>query len=169
MLKLNYLEAMGQATERMSKGGVLLTVAGDTPNTMTIGWGAIGFSWNKPMMMVMVRPSRHTFGLLNKAGRFSVSVPRAGDLKEELMFAGTESGRTVDKFQGHGLTCAPGLTDGIKIVAECPLHIECVVRHVQDMTGDLLDENVRLRAYPKGDLHRLYFGEIMECYRTDQS
>ncbi len=169
MLHVNYREAMAQTTEQMSKGGVFLTVNGARPNTMTIGWGAIGFSWGKPMMMVMVRHSRHTFDMLNRAGRFSVSVPRAGDLADELMFVGTKSGRDVDKFEGQGLSAVPGQTEGVKVVAECPVHFECVVKHIEDMTSDALDENIHLRFYPQGDLHRLYFAEIVECYRTDQS
>ena len=29
-------------------------------NTMTISWGYIGFSWNKPYFVAMVRPQRYT-------------------------------------------------------------------------------------------------------------
>lgn len=166
MMDVSYLEAMAEVTEQMSKGGVFLTVAGDKPGTMTIGWGSMGYAWGRPMMTVMVRHSRNTFELLNEARRFSVSVPSPGTMKEQLLFAGTESGREVDKFDGHGLTGAKGRGEGILVIGECPLNIECAVRHMQDMTGDYLDEAVRLRAYPQGDLHRFYFGEIIECYRT---
>ena len=117
-------------------------------------------------MMVMGRHSRHTFGIMSRAGRFSVSVPKAGEMKEQLIMAGTLSGRDVDKFDGHGLSCLPGREDGIYVVEDCAIHVECVIRHMQDMTEEFLDESVRSRAYMNGDLHRLYFGEILSCYRT---
>ena len=40
MKELNYFEQVNRITERMAHGGVFLSVAGDKPNTMTIGWGA---------------------------------------------------------------------------------------------------------------------------------
>lgn len=169
MLNVNCLDIMAEVTGRMADGGVFLTVDGDRPNTMTIGWGTMGFCWGKPTMMVMVRPSRHTFDLMEAAGRFSVSMPAAGALKEELRFAGTASGRDQDKFSGHGLTAAPGIEQGIWIVDQCPLHIECAVRDALDMTGDRLDPGIMKRAYRDGDLHRLYFAEIIHAYRTDKS
>ncbi|MBR2683498.1 MAG: hypothetical protein IKE22_09565, partial [Atopobiaceae bacterium] len=42
----------------------------DAWNTMTIGWGTIGTVWGKPILMVMVRPQRYTYGLINAAGEF---------------------------------------------------------------------------------------------------
>ena len=61
MKHVNYLEIMGEVTEQMSRGGVFLNVGGEQPNTMTIGWGWIGYCWKKPVFVAVVRPQRHTF------------------------------------------------------------------------------------------------------------
>jgi len=169
MKRVSYLEAMALATERMSNGGAFLSVGGDRPNTMTIGWGSIGFYWDRPVFIALVRPSRHTFGMLNETRCFTVSVPTADPMRRQLTFAGTVSGRDVNKFEGHGLTSAPAQAVDAPIVRECGLHFECVVRLEQDMTADRMDADVRRAAYPSGDLHRMYFGEIVACYRTDEN
>lgn len=167
MLQISYLEAMQLATDRMSHGGVFLTVGGAVPNTMTIGWGAVGYYWNRPVFTVVVRPSRHTYGLIGEGKSFTVSVPTGDPLKQQLAFAGTASGRDGNKFEGHGLTAAPAQKVDAPIVKECGLHFECVVRLVQDMTTDRMDGGVEKMAYPGGDVHTMYFGEIVACYRTD--
>ena len=168
MKNLNYLDIIRETTDRMTHGGVFLNVDGARPNTMTIGWGWVGFSWGKPVFTVVVRHSRHTLGLLKAAGEFTVSVPTKNPLRKELAYAGTVSGRDEDKFDGHGLTAAPAQVVGAPIVGECGLHFECKVRLVQDMTPDLMDRDVLDRNYADGDFHTLFFGEIVACYSTDE-
>lgn len=168
MKRVEYLEAMALVTERMSDGGVFLTVDGEHPNTMTIGWGSMGYIWSRPVFMALVRPTRHSYDILKKQGCFTVSVPLDDGLKQQLVFAGTKSGREVAKFDGHGLSAAPAQKVSAPIVAECALHIECVTKLTQDMTTDQMDEAVRQMAYPGGNLHTMFFGEIVACYRTDQ-
>lgn len=167
MKMIPYTEAMARATWKLSHGGVFLSVGGPTPNTMTIGWASIGFFWNRPVFMAVVRPSRHSYGLIENTGAFTVSVPTTRDLKAELAFAGTASGRDTDKFSGHGLTAAPAQAVDAPIVAECGLHFECAVRLAQPMTADQMAPEVLRSAYPQGDLHTMYFGEILKCYETD--
>ena len=162
-----YTEAMACTAQKLSRGGAFLTVGGSTPNTMTIGWGSIGFFWNRPVFMAVVRQSRHTHGMLLSSGTFTVSVPTKSELKQELAFAGTASGRDVDKFSGHGLTAVPARKVDAPIVKECGLHFECRVRLMQDMTADRMDPSVVKTAYPNGDLHTMFFGEILACYETD--
>jgi flavin reductase (DIM6/NTAB) family NADH-FMN oxidoreductase RutF len=165
--EISYTDGMALTTQRLSHGGVFLSVGGPTPNTMTIGWASIGYFWVRPVFMVVVRPSRHTYGMLLSSGEFTVSVPMGRDLKAELSFAGTISGRDVNKFSGHGLTAIAAQKVSAPIVAECGLHYECKVRLVQPMTFDQMDPSVQRSAYPKGDVHTMFFGEILTCYETE--
>lgn len=167
MKQISYLEAMPLMTDRMSNGGVFLTVGGERPNTMTIGWAFLGYSWNRPVFVALVRPSRHTYELIKQQGCFTVSAPLDDALKAQLAFAGTKSGRDFDKFTGHGLSAAPAQTVDAPIVAECALHMECVVKLSEDMTLDAMDQEIQNMGYPQGDLHTMFFGEIVNCYRTD--
>ncbi|NLG25659.1 MAG: flavin reductase family protein [Clostridiales bacterium] len=169
MKQISYLEGIAQATEKMSRNGVFLSVAGSPANVMTIGWGSVGFFWTKPVFLAVVRPQRHTHALLQAAREFTVSVPTALPLTSELAFAGRASGATVDKFVGHGLTAAPAQVVGAPIVAECGLHFECRVALEQPMSKERMADWVAARAYPGGDLHTMFFGEIVACYRTDEA
>ena len=98
MKELDYREVLPRLTEALSSGGAFLNVAGEVDNSMTIGWAQSGFLWNRPMLTVFVRPQRHTFGLLNRAGAFTISIPEKGTLTEALRMAGSRSGREIDKF-----------------------------------------------------------------------
>lgn len=167
MKELNYREAMAHTAEKLANGGVFLTVGGPQPNTMTIGWASLGYIWKVPVFMALVRPQRHTYPMLLKAGTFTVSVPTIRPLRQELAFAGTKSGRDVDKFDGHGLTAVPARKVDAPIVAECGLHFECRIRLIQDMTADRMDPAIVQSAYPGGDMHTMFFGEIVACYTTD--
>ena len=168
MKQLNYLEAMAIATEKLSKDGIFLTVNDGKPNTMTIGWASIGSIWGKPIFMALVRPQRHTYEILKKAGEFTISVPTQRSLRAELAFAGVKSGRDVDKFNGHGITAIPGQSVNTPVVAECGIHFECKTLLMQDMTGDQMDPAILQKAYPAHDFHTMFFGEIVNCYTTDE-
>ena len=168
MKEVNCQDAMALVADKLAHGGIFLTVDGEKANTMTIGWGAVGICWGKPVFTVYVRPQRHTYGLLKAAGEFTVSVPTTRPLRQELAYAGTASGRDEDKFSGHGLTVAPAQKVGAPIVRECGLHFECKVKLVQDMTPEQMDEAIAAKVYPGNDFHTIFMGEIVACYSTDE-
>ncbi|MCU0590265.1 MAG: flavin reductase family protein [Desulfobacterales bacterium] len=147
------------------KEGAFLTVrAGDALNTMTIGWATIGIAWRKPVMMVMVRSSRHTFRLIEKAADFTVSVPN-GDAKKALAFCGTKSGRDLDKFKACGLKTAPGRNVVSPIIQIPGIHIECRIVYKNPIDPAQLTHDYD-PLYPDKDYHTLYFGEIQACYEV---
>ena len=95
-----------EAAEQLPRGA-FLTAGGGVWNPMTIGWAQFGVVWSKPVMTVLVRKSRYTYGLMEQADVFTVSVPRAKELSKELGFCGSRSGRDVDKEKESGVTRAP--------------------------------------------------------------
>jgi len=164
MREIPYNEAAPLLIDRLAHGGVFLNTPG---NTMTIGWGSIGVYWGRPVFVALVRPQRDTYPRIQEAGQFTVSIPLGDDLKKELAFAGTQSGRDVNKFEGHGLTAVPAQKVACPIVQECALHIECVTRYAQTLDGVGMDAKILNHAYPEQDFHTLFYGEIVACYRTD--
>lgn len=109
---------------------VLLSVAGPSeakPNIITLAWVGTVCS-SPPMLSVAIRPSRHSYGLVTAAREFVVNVPRAAQL-EEVDLAGVWSGAEHDKFQELGLTATPASHVAAPLIEECPINIECVVRH----------------------------------------
>jgi flavin reductase (DIM6/NTAB) family NADH-FMN oxidoreductase RutF len=161
---IDYAAAAPEVMAQMrSGGGAFLTVqAGDDINTMTIGWAAIGFIWGRPMMSVLVRRTRHTFGIIERAEDFTVSVPLAG-MKKELEFCGTKSGRNVDKFTECGLDLTPSVKVHTPVIS-CPgVHYECHIVYKSPLEPANLIEEYR-HLYPLKDYHTIYYGEIMQCY-----
>ncbi|MDD4796854.1 MAG: flavin reductase family protein [Eubacteriales bacterium] len=170
MKQVNCHDMAPQFIAQMSrKGGAFLNVKGADGriNTMTIGWGFIGHSWNTDTMVVMVRASRYTKALLDETGVFTVSVPVDQDLKKALALCGTKSGRDMDKFAAAGLTALPGRQVDCPIVEQCALQFECSVVMQQDMQGELLRDGFDARYYADHDYHTLYYGKIVACYRMD--
>ena len=49
------------------------------------------------------------------------------------------------------------------IIKECPLYLECKVVYKQGMDVRSLDPKIQEACYPEGDLHMMYFGEIVAC------
>lgn len=168
MKNIDYTQILAPMAQKLADGGIFLTVNGEKPNTMTIGWASAGVYWGKPVCVVLVRPQRHTCALLEKADEFTVSIPTANPLSGELKFAGTQSGRDYDKFQGHGLTAVPGQKVSAPIVGECGLHLECKIVHRQALAADERDQALFTRAYPMKDYHIMYWGEIVASYSTDE-
>ena len=148
-------------------GGIFLSTAaeGFASNTMTIGWGGLIRFFNLPVFLVPVRKTRHSHTLLEKSNVFSVSIP-LHDMKAELAFAGTKSGRDMLKFEGHGLTAAPGEKVSAPIVAECEIHLECRVIATPDFPEAALDKSLLAKWYADRDMHTLFFGEVISCYTT---
>ena len=169
MREINYLDALRTTHEHLANGGVFLNVGGKIPNTMTIGWASLGYIWNRPVLTVLVRPQRHTYSMLMNAGEFTVSVPTKNSLRQELAFAGTKSGRDVNKFEGHGLTAMPAQLVNAPIVGECGLHFECRTLLTQPMTPDNMEPSLVSASYAQGDFHYMFFGEILRCYTTDDN
>lgn len=142
--------------------GALLVAAGadGRANPMTIGWAAAGNVWGKRILLVLVRPSRYTFGLLEQSGDFTVNVlppERAEDAKR----CGSVSGRDHDKLRECGLTAVPARHVRAPILAEAIIHIECRVVHKNDVIPAELAPSIQSACYPQGDFHRIYYGEVL--------
>ena len=109
---------------------VLLSVAGhgkEKANIITLAWVGTVCS-APPMLSVAIRPSRHSHGLVNAAREFVVNIPRADQL-EAVDAAGVWSGAEHDKFKELGFTARPANQVAAPLIEECPINIECVVRH----------------------------------------
>ncbi|MBN2189530.1 MAG: flavin reductase family protein [Chitinispirillaceae bacterium] len=163
MQHTDYFSIAGKAMKKIENGGAFLTVqAGGALNVMTIGWASLGFIWGRPIMTVLVRPSRHSFGIIERAAEFTVSVPAAG-MKKELEFCGTQSGRKVDKIRECRFEMLPGEKVSVPVLNIVGAHFECRIVYKSPINPALLIESYG-HLYPGKDHHTLYFGEIVYCY-----
>jgi len=153
---------MREATAALSRDGALLTSLDPEgqPNTMAIGWGTIGLIWGKPIYVCLVRPSRYTYRCIEATGDFTVNIPYP-EQSQKVLFCGTKSGRDYDKFAECGFTAVPADTIKSPYIEECGLVYECRVVHYNDVIPDHFVQEILDSAYPAGDFHRVYFGEIL--------
>ncbi len=161
--KIGTYDVMQESVERLHGSGLLL-VSGTNGNPMTIGWGVIGPIWGRPIFQVLVRPSRHSFTLLESLGEFTVCIP-TDEQKGACGTCGSRSGRDIDKIEACGLTLAPSEHLQVPYIAESSAHYECRVVHVNDVVNATLSSKILAERYPQGDLHRIYYGEIQAVYR----
>jgi flavin reductase (DIM6/NTAB) family NADH-FMN oxidoreductase RutF len=167
-VRVRYTDCFAQTMQRMREDGLLLVTLGadGKPNVMTIGWGMMGAIWSRPIFIVLVRPSRHTYSRLEQVSDFTVNVPPP-ELAAAVSYCGTVSGRDHDKFQEMHLTPIPAREVRSPIIQECVIHYECRTLHRNDVVPEALAQAVREEAYPRGDFHRIYFGEIVAAYADE--
>jgi len=161
-IQVGPMEYLPETVQALSNPGLLL-VSRDRqrrPNAMTIGWGSIGIFWGRPIFVVPVRFSRYTFECLEKTQDFTVNVlPRR--LVDAASFCGTVSGRDHDKFAEAKLTAVDSQQVKSPGIEECVLTYECRVVHTNEVLADTLARELTRGCYPRGDYHKLYFGDIV--------
>jgi len=161
---VDYRDYVKEMIKAFNDGRVLLVSQEKegVPNVMAIGWGTIGIIWQKPIFVVLVRPSRYTYKLIEETGEFTVNIVPP-QLKEVVQYCGTVSGRDQNKFKEKQLTAIASKKVMAPIIKECILHFECRVVHKNDLIPAELEKSIVPALYPKGDFHRVYFGEILAC------
>lgn len=161
---VKYNEFLPQAMNQLPAGAFLTVQSPEGLNTMTIGWGTVGYIWRRPIFTVAVRYSRYTYELLRNTNEFTVSFPLETDMKKELAVCGTKSARDIDKFKECRLIAQPGQVVSTPVIGQCDLHYECRIVHRQAMDPGLLDSGVDSSCYQDREYHTLYYGEIVATY-----
>lgn len=149
----------------LDKGWMLLA-AGDFKsggfNAMTIAWGALGTMWSKPLVMVVVRPTRYTYEFMESGDSFTVcAFPE--QYREGLKYMGGHSGRDTDKAAGSGLTPSASETIAAPCFAEADLVLECRKIYYDDLDPSRFLAEYISPLY-KNDYHRMYFGEVSAAF-----
>ncbi len=143
---------------------MLVTAGNKTKfNTMTAGWGSFGVYWSKPVAICLVRPQRYTYQFMEKNDYFTLCFFDE-KYRDILDYCGTYSGKDVDKIKETGLK--PFETDLGNIAFEqARLIIECKKIYYDDVKPELfIDKDIVKKRYYENDFHRIYVGEIVNCF-----
>ena len=131
-------------------------------NSMTVAWGSLGVLWEEPMIQVVVRPSRYTYGFMEKSDSFTVCAFDSS-YQEALRIMGSKSGRDTDKVKESQLTPCPSKMIAAPAYAEAQLVLECQKIYFDDF--DPANINERFESFYNGhNYHRFYFGKIVSIY-----
>jgi flavin reductase (DIM6/NTAB) family NADH-FMN oxidoreductase RutF len=160
--------SLSKAKWLMEPGCVVLVSTADErkANVMTFSWQTPIHS-NKPCLaLLVIRHERYSYELLQRNMELVVNIP-GEELIEQVHFAGTVSGRKIDKFKEAGLTPVPAKLVHPPHIEECAGHLECRVNTAYSMeTHDLLIcEVLRAVADPElfdgkwitGKFHTLHY------------
>jgi len=83
-------------------------------------------SYDPPMLMVGIVPSRYSYKMIKESGCFVVNLP-GKDYKDIFDYLGSKSGRDVDKLSAMNVKLAEGQKVNAPILSDCPINIECKV------------------------------------------
>lgn len=97
----------------------------EAPNVFTVAWAGI-VNTHPPRVSISVRPSRHSYGLIQQSGEFVINLPTTA-LARTVDWCGVKSGRDVNKFEAMNLTALPASQVGCPLVGESPVNLECKV------------------------------------------
>lgn len=97
----------------------------EAPNMFTVAWAGI-VNTHPPRVSISVRPSRHSYGLIQQSGEFVINLPTTA-LARAVDWCGVKSGRDVNKFEAMNLTALPASQVGCPLVGESPVNLECKV------------------------------------------
>jgi flavin reductase (DIM6/NTAB) family NADH-FMN oxidoreductase RutF len=129
-------------------------------NCMTVSWGALGEIWNKPLALVVVRPTRYTFEIMERSGGFTLcAFPEAQ--RKKLSYCGSHSGREGNKAAAAGLTPIASRFVTAPAFDEAELILECRKTYFSDLDPTHFLDPSTESHYPAKDYHRMYFGEIV--------
>ena len=144
---------------------MLVTAGGmDSYNTMTASWGAMGELWSAKVAFAFVRPQRHTFGFMNRAGRFTLSFFEE-EHRDALKYCGSHSGRDVDKAAATGLSPFQPAPDTVSF-RQSRLILVCRKIYFQDLDPKNFLEDFIEDKYPEKGYHRMYVGEIEKALES---
>ena len=142
----------------------------DNYNSITIGWGSFGVLYQKPIMIIYVKPERYTWKFLEKGEYFTVSFLKKKHRKK-LGFLGTKSGRDIknkEKEAGlHIINKGPGL--GI-IFKESNETYVCKLIYKHSIDYNMLHQDIKnfydshVSEYQGKTPHSMYIGEVIAHY-----
>ena len=83
-------------------------------------------SYDPPMLMVGIVPSRHSYKMIKETGCFVVNLVGT-DYNDVFKYLGTVSGKDENKLLKMNVKLAEGLKVNAPILQDCPVNIECKV------------------------------------------
>ena len=143
-------------------------------NSMVIGWGSVGYFWQKPIFTVYVKSERYTYEFLEKYNIFTVSIV-SKQMYPKFSVYGVKSGRNINKEEVSD-THIKFLDDGgitfdeaeevyvCKIVGRAHLTNDDVAPEINEfyeLASKKFAHIIKQSTVP----HSLYMGEIIGHYK----
>jgi len=146
--KMKKLIIKSSTTPIVSPAVVVSVGEWEESNLITLAWVARVVS-EPPIMSISIRPSRHSYSLIEKLGEFVINVPDTKQIRE-MDFCGTRTGRKVNKWNELNLTKEKSSHVKVPHIKEFPINIECKVMNTLEH-----------------GTHKIYFGEVLAVHVSE--
>ena len=95
------------------------------PNALAVAYCG-NCSFDPPMVMVGIVPSRYSYHMVKESGCFVVNLtPKS--YAETYYYLGSVSGRDEDKFKKAQIAYEAGKVVAAPVLTDCPVNLECTV------------------------------------------
>ena len=94
-------------------------------NALAVGYCG-NCSYDPPMVMVGIVPTRYSYHMIKESGCFVVNLP-AKDFADTFMYLGTVSKKDEDKLKVKNVKLEEGKVIDAPLLADCPVNIECTI------------------------------------------
>lgn len=94
-------------------------------NALAVGYCG-NCSYDPPMVMVGIVPSRYSYNIIKETGVFVVNLVTK-EQQEMFNYLGSHSGRDEDKLNNLNVKIEEAVKVNAPILSDCPVNIECKV------------------------------------------
>lgn len=137
-------------------------------NTLTLGWGATGILWGKPVAIVYIRENRFSYRYFEKFPVFTLSWYPEKYRKTVYKVFGGKSGRDTDKEKLSAFTPVETPDGGVTYL-EAEKVVVCRKLMHQKVPSGFVPEKWRERLNQDGLVHVQYTGEVLSVWRSRKS
>ena len=106
------------------------------PDFATVAWTGVAAS-TPPHVTIALQPHRYSLRGIYQTRAFSINIP-SEDLIKETDYCGIVSGKDTDKAKDCKFHVFYGETKGAPLIEECPVNLECIVRHLLNLGSHIM-------------------------------
>jgi flavin reductase (DIM6/NTAB) family NADH-FMN oxidoreductase RutF len=116
------------------------------PDFAAVAWAGVAAS-TPPAVSIALQHPRYSLKGIRQNLSFSVNIP-SRELVKETDYCGLISGAKTDKVADCQFNVFYGQTPGAPLIEQCPINLECRVRHILNMgshalvVGELVETHV---------------------------
>ena len=136
-------------------------------NSLTLGWGACGVLWGKPVAIVYIRETRHSYAYFEAEPIYTLSWYPQENQKTLINVFGRTSGRDTDKEKESGFTPVETPDGGVTYL-EADRVVVCRRVLRQPVPLEFVPEKLAQRMNQDGHIHIQYTGEVLSVWKRKQ-
>ncbi|MBR6373160.1 MAG: flavin reductase [Victivallales bacterium] len=133
-------------------------------NSLTLGWGACGVLWGKPVAIVYIRENRFSYAYFDAEPIYTLSWYPKQHLKTLINVFGGKSGKDTDKEQLSGFTPVETPDGGVSYL-EAEKVVVCRKLMHQPVPKEFLPKELGAHLNRDGLIHVQFTGEVLSVWR----